>query len=142
MINTTRVDMTQCPEPFRTDVQDLLSGDPATWVVTEAYRSPEQQAIDWQKGRDADGIVIDEVAVITNAKSGESPHNHALAVDVTLVVDGKDVWDYNDPSWLRLYAKIDAHPRLHSGIHFPEKDGDHIEAVRWRQLIPQSEGST
>ena len=135
---TWRVDRTQVQAPFADDIDQVLSADLATWVITYGIRTFAEQDALYAKGRDAAGNVIDADAVVTEAKRGQSPHNFGLAVDVTLEKDGKDDWDYNtDPDWQRLYRTIDAHPRLHSGIHFPVPDGDHIEVVHWRQHIPQ-----
>lgn len=136
---TWRTDRSQLQHPFVDDLGALLASDAANWFVTGGFRSFADQDADFAKGRDAAGNVIEADAVITDARGGQSPHNYGFAGDLTLVVDGKDVWDYSDPNWQRLFGKIDAHPRLHSGIRFPIKDGPHVEAVRWKQLIPQSE---
>ena len=117
------------------DIDALLDPDPGQWVVTCGFRSQAQQAIEWQKGRDDEGFVVDRAAVVTDAKPGESPHNFGRAVDVTLIVDGHDVWAYqSSPDWQRLFAAVKAHPRLHSGINFPSQDGDHIEQLHWQAL--------
>lgn len=131
-----RADRSQVQEPFATHVNDLLDADPAEWIVVEGFRSAAQQDIDYAKGRDEDGNVIDKLKVITHAKGGQSPHNVGLAVDVALVVGHVTVWRYEDPNWQRMIAAVRASPNLHSGADFPDPDEDHIEASRWKTLAP------
>lgn len=134
---TWRIDRAQLQPQFAADVDSICGPDTATWVATYGIRTYAEQDALYAKGRDADGNVIDKAAVVTNAKGGESPHNWGMAIDVTLVKEGKDDWDYaTDPDWQRLYAAIAAHPRLHSGIKFPVPDGDHIEVFNWKEHRP------
>jgi peptidoglycan L-alanyl-D-glutamate endopeptidase CwlK len=54
--------------------------------VHSAYRSFEEQAALYAKGRDDHGKIINPKEVVTYAKPGSSWHNYGLAVD--LVMDG------------------------------------------------------
>ena len=115
-------------EPFASDVDALLSADPAEWVVHYTFRTRAEQAklydLYLKGGPRA-------------APPGQSAHEAGLAVDITLVVpDGKggkkDDWDDPHDPWQRIVAAVKAHPRLHSLSHIG--DWDHIEAVKWRQI--------
>lgn len=118
-----KVDRSQLREPFASDVNDLLDADPSTWYVTQGFRSTAQQAALYQKHLDGGPLA---------APPGQSAHEAGLAVDLTLVRDGKDVWGYTDPDWRRIVEKVRAHPRLHSLDAYG--DTDHIESVNWRKI--------
>lgn len=120
---TWKVERRELREPFATDVNDLLDADPAHWFVTQGLRSTAQQAALYQKHLDGGPLA---------APPGQSAHEAGLAVDVTLVRDGKDIWDSADPDWRRLVAAVRAHPRLHSLDNVG--DTDHIESTNWRKI--------
>jgi peptidoglycan LD-endopeptidase CwlK len=57
-------------------------------VVTDGFRSAEDQDRLYEKGRTTDGKIV------TNAKGGESYHNFGLAIDFALKTSsGNVVWD-------------------------------------------------
>ena len=57
-------------------------------VITEDYRSAEDQNRLYQKGRSAEGNIV------TYAKGGESYHNYGLAIDFALLdLNGTVIWD-------------------------------------------------
>ncbi|WP_319805532.1 M15 family metallopeptidase [Cytobacillus firmus] len=57
-------------------------------VITQDFRSIEEQNALYEKGRSAEGNIV------TNAKGGESYHNFGLAIDFALMsVDGQVIWD-------------------------------------------------
>ncbi|TWT04228.1 M15 family metallopeptidase [Planococcus sp. CPCC 101016] len=57
-------------------------------VITDGYRSPEEQDILHSQGRSMSGNVV------TYAEGGESYHNYGLAIDYALRLDdGSVVWD-------------------------------------------------
>ena len=118
-----KVDRSKLREPFATDVDGLLAADEGNWFVTYGFRTRDQQAALYAKYLQGGPRA---------APPGMSAHESGLAVDVTLVVQGHDDWDYVDAAWRRLVAVVYAHPRLHSldGIG----DTDHIEAVHWKDL--------
>jgi peptidoglycan LD-endopeptidase CwlK len=62
-------------------------------LVTSTYRDNESQDALYNQGRTTKGYVV------TNAKAGESYHNYRCAVDVVPLVNGKPVWDTNNPIW-------------------------------------------
>ena len=62
-------------------------------LVTSTYRDNASQDALYAQGRTAPGKVV------TNAKAGQSFHNHRCAVDVVPLRNGKPVWDTKDPVW-------------------------------------------
>ncbi|MDQ0269735.1 M15 family metallopeptidase [Cytobacillus purgationiresistens] len=59
-----------------------------TVVITDDFRSSEDQEALYEKGRTVEGNIV------TNARGGESYHNFGLAIDFALLtVDGVLVWD-------------------------------------------------
>lgn len=59
-----------------------------TVVITDGFRSVEEQDILYEKGRTTEG------SIVTNAKGGESLHNFGLAVDFALKTEsGEVIWD-------------------------------------------------
>lgn len=133
-----KVDRTLLKAPFAEDVDTLLMQDPASWVVTYGFRTRDEQAALyalWLKWLE-DHPGADPKDGPRAAPPGMSAHEAGLAVDVTLVNNGKDDWNYKGADWLRLVAAVEAHPRLHSltGIG----DTDHIEAVHWKDIASAS----
>lgn len=83
---------------------DMLAGCEKAGIevlVTCTYRSNEEQARLYAKGRTEPGNIV------TNAKPGQSLHNAtdsagnpaARAFDVVPIRDGKPVWEASDPVW-------------------------------------------
>lgn len=59
-------------------------------VITDGFRSAEQQNEIYAKGRTLEGNIV------TNAKGGESYHNFGLAIDFAIETPAGDVlWDLN-----------------------------------------------
>ncbi|WP_420490247.1 M15 family metallopeptidase [Neobacillus drentensis] len=57
-------------------------------VITDGFRSVEDQDLLYEKGRSAEGNIV------TNAKGGESYHNYGLAIDFALKTpSGNVIWD-------------------------------------------------
>jgi peptidoglycan L-alanyl-D-glutamate endopeptidase CwlK len=56
-------------------------------LVTSTYRDHESQTALYNQGRTTPGKVV------TNAKAGQSWHNHRCALDVVPLVNGKAIWD-------------------------------------------------
>ena len=111
---------------FVQDLTDVLGSDPSDWYVTYGHRTLEEQASLWAKYQDGGPKA---------APPGKSAHNFGLAVDIVLDGDPHQPrlqmdWNERHPDWIRMRAKIDAHPRLHGGWWFG--DGDHIEKTKWK----------
>ncbi|GGG08367.1 M15 family metallopeptidase [Paenibacillus abyssi] len=59
-----------------------------TIMITDGFRSHEEQNIIYEQGRTAIGQIV------TNARGGESYHNYGLAIDFALrLADGSVIWD-------------------------------------------------
>ncbi len=67
-------------------------------LITSTYRDNESQNALYAQGRTAPGKIV------TNAKAGQSWHNFRCAVDVVPLVNGKPVWDGDDPIWAKVGA--------------------------------------
>jgi peptidoglycan L-alanyl-D-glutamate endopeptidase CwlK len=67
-------------------------------LITSTYRDNESQDALYAQGRTTPG------AIVTHAKGGESFHNYRCAVDVVPVVNGKPVWDTENPIWQQIGA--------------------------------------
>jgi peptidoglycan L-alanyl-D-glutamate endopeptidase CwlK len=65
-------------------------------LVTSTYRDNESQAALYAQGRTAAGKIV------TNARAGDSFHNHRCAVDVVPLVSGKPDWDGSHPVWAEV----------------------------------------
>lgn len=66
---------------------EKLEHEGVSVIVTCAYRSPEEQARLYARGRQAPGRIV------TFAPPGKSFHQWRVAYDVAPVVDGKIPWD-------------------------------------------------
>lgn len=55
-------------------------------IVTSCYRDHESQAMLYAQGRTTPGKIV------TNARPGESWHNHRCAFDIVPIRNGKPVW--------------------------------------------------
>ena len=65
-------------------------------LVTSTYRDNESQDALYAQGRTAAGKIV------TNARAGDSFHNHRCAVDVVPLVSGKPDWDGSHPVWAEV----------------------------------------
>lgn len=64
-------------------------------LVTSTYRDHESQNALYAQGRTTPGKVV------TNAKAGQSWHNHRCALDVVPLVNGKAIWNDN-VVWMQI----------------------------------------
>ena len=128
---SARVDESRIDPGFLTDVLEVLNALPFLFVIHFGWRSvEEQQAL---RAR----FEADPAHAPRAARPRQSLHvgenfadGNARAVDVTLVVDGRDEWDYTHPAWRALVDAVKAHPRLHSLDDIG--DTDHIQKVGWQ----------
>jgi peptidoglycan L-alanyl-D-glutamate endopeptidase CwlK len=75
-------------------------------VITDDFRSEEEQNALYRKGRGEEG------AIVTQVKGGGSYHNYGLAIDFALRIPGGDViWDLKydgngngQPDWMEVVA--------------------------------------
>ncbi len=86
----------------------------------QGYRSFEEQAILYSKGRSRPGKII------TNAKPGQSLHNYGIAADIVFRVNGEWSWVLKHP-WEKL-GKLGKELGLKWGGDFKRlKDFPHFE---------------
>lgn len=108
---------------FKADIEALLTPSAYDWHITSGYRSLEEQATLYEAHLKGGPLAT---------KPGNSAHNHGLAVDVALILNGQEDWNTNHPAWQWLFSGIYAAPRLHSGTGFG--DPDHVERYDWREF--------
>ena len=111
--------------------------------VTDGFRSFAHQMQVWQVGRDENGKVIDEGAILTRARPGRSWHNWgdkpgcSRAYDVCIVRFPGDLTPKNvyDGPWERV-AVIGESVGLTAGAHFigKFKDRPHFEYPAGRTI--------
>src|SRR5690349_8370639 len=121
---------------FVDDLHEIFDDDPDTWYVMEGFRSKERSDELYAEYMECKKRNAPGEKCVKAAPGGKSPHNFGLAID--FVVDGmpdkpglQPDWIERHPSWIRIRAKVDAHPRLHGGWWFG--DGDHIEKTKWQE---------
>ena len=135
--NTTRIDVTLVDANVLDDVENLLNALPDTWWITAGWRDGAVEAAGYAAYKADPDHAPEYTNPGNSAHVGANfPDGCARAVDVTLVRDGADVWDFTDPSWLAMRDAVRAHPRLHPGADFqpPSKpDWPHIEKLHWQQ---------
>lgn len=121
--------------------------------VDSTWRSPADQLVNWQKGRDEIGNPIDDLhytGIVTWAPPGQSPHENtaadgtpaALAFDIALYnLDGKSLdWSGDDAAWTKVHNIARAYhdqlglPALTLGIDWshPKTDPAHFELANWK----------
>ncbi|WP_106388519.1 M15 family metallopeptidase [Jeotgalibacillus soli] len=72
----------------RDELIERAAAQGITIVITEGFRSVEEQDELYARGRTAEGNIV------TNAKGGESYHNYGLAIDFALQPEsGNVIWD-------------------------------------------------
>jgi len=65
-------------------------------LVTSTYRDNASQDALYAQGRTTEGKIV------TNARGGDSFHNHRCAVDIVPLVNGKPDWDGSHPVWAEV----------------------------------------
>lgn len=94
MINSRNLD--DLLAPVRQRVERFLANAKAQGIdllVTSTYRDNASQEALYAQGRTVPGRIV------TNARAGQSFHNHRCAVDVVPIRHGKPVWDAKDAVW-------------------------------------------
>ena len=107
--------------------------------ITQGFRTPEEQEILYAQGRTSPGKKV------TNAKGGRSIHNYGFAIDICLIIDGKEAswntkkdWD-NDQiaDWYECVKIFAKHGYEWGGNWKTFKDMPHFEKRNfnsWRKL--------
>lgn len=96
MINSRSLDDLVLPAKQKAEIfVSLAKSKGIDLLVTSTYRDNESQSALFAQGRTAPGKVV------TNAKPGQSWHNHRCALDVVPLVNGKAIWDDN-ALWMQI----------------------------------------
>jgi peptidoglycan L-alanyl-D-glutamate endopeptidase CwlK len=96
MINSRNLD--DLAPPVKQRAQAFIEAAKAKGIdllVTSTYRDHESQTALYNQGRTTPGKVV------TNAKAGQSWHNHRCALDVVPLVNGKAIWNDN-VVWMQI----------------------------------------
>lgn len=88
--------------------------------ITETYRSFERSDELYAQGRTKPGNIV------TNAKAGNSLHNYSLAIDFTLVINGKTSWKV-DENWMKVVKCFEEEGWSWGGKFNSIKDYPHFE---------------
>lgn len=79
------------------------------------------------KDNDGDGRIDEADEKVSNAKGGQSWHNYGLALDFHLQINGKDIWDENNPNWKVVVNIFKQHGFTWGGDWTGFKDYPHLE---------------
>ena len=110
----------------RQEVTDTITRVESKWPenyavrVVQGLRTIEEQNALYAKGRTAPG------SIVTNAKGGKSFHNHGLAFDICMMINGKVSWVV-DAHWMELVAEFKALGWVWGGDFKSIKDYPHFE---------------
>lgn len=97
MINSRSLD--DLLPPVRQRVDRFLASAKAAGIdvlVTSTYRDNESQNALYAQGRTVPGKIV------TKAKAGQSWHNYRCAIDIVPIINGKPVWNADNPIWAQL----------------------------------------
>ena len=101
------------------DFLDLARGHGYNVILTATYRSFEEQDALYAQGRTKKGNIV------TNARGGQSLHNHRVAFDFAPVKDGKIDW--NDTKTWEALGKLGEQVGLEWGGRWKFKDMPHLQ---------------
>lgn len=119
------------------EFQQQVPGD--CLEVVQGIRSYNYQQSLWLKGRDANGNVTDQGAVVTNAPPGYSWHEMGMAVDVVprslLPIPG---WNPESPLWAQITSIAESFG-LACGSCWMHKDLPHLQLTGRFPVSPDDE---
>lgn len=102
-------------------------------LVTCTLRSNDDQAALYAKGRTV--VPIGRRWVVTDAPPGKSAHNHALAIDIVPLVNGKPDWEGADPIWQQIGRLGQAAGLEWAGApDYPFHELAHFQMPNWREV--------
>jgi peptidoglycan L-alanyl-D-glutamate endopeptidase CwlK len=101
-------------------------------LITQGYRTFAESEALYNQGRTTPG------SIVSNAKAGQSYHNYGLAVDMCLVINGKQSWEV-DTNWMIVVNIFKQHKFTWGGDFAGSfKDYPHLEMKfghNWRDLL-------
>jgi peptidoglycan L-alanyl-D-glutamate endopeptidase CwlK len=88
------------------EFQKLALANGVDFIITCTYRSIEEQNALYNQpfdkiDNDKDGMIDESDEKVTQAKGGQSFHNHRVAFDIVPILNGKAQWN-NDALWSKL----------------------------------------
>lgn len=89
-------------------------------IITQGYRTFAESDKLYQQGRTTPGEIV------SNAKAGQSWHNYGLAVDIGLIINGKQSWKV-DQNWMTVVNIFKEHSFTWGGDWKGFKDYPHLE---------------
>ena len=107
--------------------QKAISSTLWTLFITDGYRSLEEQTKLYNQGRTTPGNIV------TNAKAGQSPHNHGLAIDVAFQRDG--MLSYSPDLYKKVYPIAKALGFELGAEWSGFVDRPHLEHPKWESII-------
>lgn len=97
-------------------------------LVYCTYRSLEEQALEYAKGRTTPGKIV------TNAKPGQSAHNYGLALDFVPMQNGRAQWSNKTLYNAAINIAEDCGLESLRKSKFPELA--HLQMPGWRGYVP------
>lgn len=102
-------------------------------IITQGLRTFAESDKIYQQGRTTPGEIV------SNAPAGESYHNYGLALDFALNINGKPIWNENNPNWTTVVNIFKKHGFTWGGDFAGSfKDYPHLEnkfGHNWRDLL-------
>lgn len=93
------------------------------------YRDRAEQDALYAQGRTKPGRKV------TNAKGGQSAHNHGLAFDGVPLIHGKPMWDETHPSWVTYGHVASAVGLEWAGDWVGDmREKPHVQMPLWKQI--------
>jgi peptidoglycan L-alanyl-D-glutamate endopeptidase CwlK len=117
---------------------DRVHAEKINMIITCTLRSNEEQESLWKScHKIVKGKIIDLPPISTNARAGQSPHNHGLAWDIALLIDGKLNWNVKHPHWIKAVEIGRSIKNVKWGGDFTGKfkDRPHFEIKDWKDYI-------
>lgn len=114
--------------------QDDMASAEIDHIITCTWRDDMSQAALYEQGRTVPGPRVDADHplghIVTNAKPGQSAHQHRLALNFLIIDHGKPDWSGNSPAWDKAIALAEAR-----GLRsLRPMESAHLEHPDWRQL--------
>jgi peptidoglycan LD-endopeptidase CwlK len=101
-----------------------------TIAIDSTFRTFDQQQADYNQGRDSNGNVVNQAAVISDAPPGHSYHNYGLAFDwhiSGMPTPTSYIQALNNQSWMTVVNAFKAAGWAWGGDWTSFKDYDHLQ---------------
>jgi peptidoglycan L-alanyl-D-glutamate endopeptidase CwlK len=98
-------------------------------IVTSTLRTAAEQDALYAQGRTVPGKIV------TNARAGQSAHNHGLALDFVPMVNGKPEWGSKHPHWEALGKLAESVGFEWAGRWTKFREFPHIQQRDWKAHV-------